>query len=205
MLFNSWGHASVSQAGVLAVHAPKGAVGTHDVNIYVSDPRGGYTEVRLDVVVLDVPDPPSAPEVLGPTNGSVHAALGGIYFIVPRVTCREWLSRRFIAWHFWPSVYGVMTVVGASILGGFLQGQAQEAYDKPWMDAATRGYAYSIGTTLAWGFILFANLFFFLHLLVMWARLGRRSAHPTLLSGGRHGGSPHGPEGELDEPGATNA
>jgi len=118
------------------------------------------------------------------------AAFGGIYFIVPRITRREWLSRRFIVWHFWLSVYGVIAIVGASIPGGILQGLAQEAYDKPWMDVAIRGKSYAIGTTVAWGFILVSNLFFFLHLVLMWARLGRRSRHPTLLDGAHRAGTP---------------
>ncbi|NNM31370.1 MAG: hypothetical protein HKO57_17795, partial [Akkermansiaceae bacterium] len=130
---------------------------------------------------------------------------GGIYFIVPRVTRREWLSRRFIKWHYYLSVYGALTIVGSSIFGGFLQGQAQEFWDMPWMDAATRGYAYGIGTTVAWAFILFANLFFFVHLILMWARLGRRSQHPTLLRPDPHADSPHGPEGDLDELETANA
>ena len=127
-------------------------------------------------------------------------AFGGIYFIVPRITRREWLSRRFISWHFWLTVYGVGTVVVCSIMGGLFQGQAQEAYGSAWMDAATRSYAYNIGTTIAWSFILFGSIFFLLHLLLMWARLGRRSQHPTLLKvDDHHEASPHGPEGDLDE------
>lgn len=126
-------------------------------------------------------------------------AFGGIYFIVPRITRREWLSRRFISWHFWLTIYGVGAVVVCSVLGGLFQGQAQEAYQNAWMDAATRGYAYGIGTTVAWGFILFGSVFFLFHLMLMWARLGRRSQHPTLLSAEHGSGSPHGPEGEIDE------
>lgn len=126
-------------------------------------------------------------------------AFAGIYFIVPRITRREWLSRRFIGWHFWLTVYGVGTVVVCSIMGGVFQGQAQEAYLTAWMDAATRNYAYNIGTTVAWGFILFGSVFFLLHLLLMWARLGRRSQHPTLLKSDHHGDSPHGPDGDIDE------
>jgi cytochrome c oxidase cbb3-type subunit 1 len=127
-------------------------------------------------------------------------AFGGIYFIVPRITRREWLSRRFISWHFWLTVYGVGTVVVCSIMGGLFQGQAQEAYASAWMDAATRSYAYNWGTTIAWSFILFGSFFFLLHLLLMWARLGRRSQHPTLLKAdAHHEASPHGPEGDLDE------
>jgi cytochrome c oxidase cbb3-type subunit 1 len=90
-------------------------------------------------------------------------------------------------------------------MGGLLQGQAQEAYRDPWMDAATRNYAYSWGTTVAWGFILFGSVFFLMHLLLMWARLGRRSQHPTLLRVGHHSESPHGPEGDLDKLQAAKA
>ncbi len=126
-------------------------------------------------------------------------AFGGIYFIVPRITRREWLSRRFISWHFWLSLYGIGTVVVCSILGGLFQGAAQEAYNSAWSDAATRNYAYNVGTTVAWGLIIFSSLFFLLHLLLMWARLGRRSQHPTLLKGDHHEDSPHGPDGDLDE------
>ena len=114
-------------------------------------------------------------------------AFGGIYFIVPRITRREWLSRRFIRWHFWLTVYGIGTVVVCSIMGGIFQGAAQEAYNSSWHDAATRNYAYNVGTTVAWFFIIFGSLFFLLHLLLMWARLGRRSQHPTLLGNAHHG------------------
>lgn len=132
-------------------------------------------------------------------------AFAGIYFVVPRITRREWLSRRFIRWHFWLSVYGSGSVVVFLIMGGLLQGVAQENYLAPWMDAATRIKAYTIGTTMAWAFILFGSVFFVIHLLLMWARLGRRSQHPTLLRAGHHGESPHGPEGDLDELQAANA
>ena len=67
------------------------------------------------------------------------------------------------------------------------------------MDAATRTKAYGIGTTLAWAFILFGSSFFLFHLFLMWARLGRRSQHPTLLKSAHHDESPHGPEGDIDE------
>jgi cytochrome c oxidase cbb3-type subunit 1 len=125
-------------------------------------------------------------------------AFAGMYFIVPRITRREWLSRRFIGWHFWLTIYGIGTVVVCSIMGGVFQGQAQEAYSTAWSDAATRNYAYNIGTTVAWAFLLFGSMFFLLHLVLMWARLGRRSQHPTLLKS-HHSGSPHGPEGDIDE------
>ena len=135
---------------------------------------------------------------------SSHGAFGGIYFIVPRITRREWLSRRFIGWHFWLTTYGIGAVVVCSIMGGLFQGAAQERYNSAWEDAQSTNFAYSVGTTLAWAFILFGSLFFLLHLLLMWARLGRRSQHPTLLKG-HHGSSPHGPDGDIDELNAAEA
>ncbi len=121
---------------------------------------------------------------------------GAIYFIVPRITMREWLSIRFIKMHFNLSVYGIIAIVIGSILGGYLQGNAQQAWDEPWMNAATSTYAWNVFNSFAWFFILISNLFFCLHLLLMWMRLGRRSNHPTLLIE-KHGDSPHGLEGKI--------
>ena len=129
---------------------------------------------------------------------------GAIYFIVPRITRREWISRRLIKMHFFFSIYGIVTVALLALFGGMMQGAGQEKFTQPWTAVAlyTRPYAWM--TTLAWCFILFSNVFFFLHLTFMWLRLGRRSTHPTLLES-RHGESPHGIEGEIDNVGSGAA
>lgn len=131
---------------------------------------------------------------------------GAIYFIVPRVTRREWLSRRLIKMHFFFSIYGIVSIAVIAIFGGVQQGIGQEAFDQPWLEAALRAYPYAVFITIAWCFILFSNIFFFMHLTVMWLRLGRRSTHPTLLVSGHHG-SPHGEEGDIDNcgPGTASA
>ncbi|MCP5537048.1 MAG: cbb3-type cytochrome c oxidase subunit I [Akkermansiaceae bacterium] len=125
---------------------------------------------------------------------------GAIYFIVPRVTRREWLSRRLIRTHFWFSVYGVcLIVLFCTLLGAFQQGAAQENFNQPWKQAVRSTFPFAVGTTLAWCAILWANTFFFIHLTLMWLRLGRRSSHPTLLRNDHSHASPHGPEGDIDE------
>lgn len=126
---------------------------------------------------------------------------GAVYFIVPRVTRREWLSRRLIKMHFLFSAYGIVSVVLFAILGGLQQGIGQEDWAQPWSGAATRAYPYAVGTTIAWCFILFSNVFFFIHLTLMWLRLGRRSSHPTLLVTAHGHASPHGEEGDIDNAG----
>jgi len=129
---------------------------------------------------------------------------GAVYFIVPRVTRREWISSRLIKMHFFFSLYGIMTVALVALFGGLQQGMAQEDFTQPWENAATHAYPYALATTIAWAFILFSNIFFFLHLTLMWLRLGRRSSHPTLLVDG-HASSPHGPEGDIDNAGPATA
>ncbi len=131
-------------------------------------------------------------------------AFGAIYFIVPRVTRREWLSRRFINWHFFLSLYGVASIVICAVMGGLSQGYGMDDLTQPFMTMADRASQLGWGVTIAWGCLLFANLFFCFHLLLMWARLGRRSSHPTLLKG-HHAESPHGPDGEIDNLGSVSA
>lgn len=131
---------------------------------------------------------------------------GAIYFIVPRITRREWLSRRLISTHFFLSIYGIMAIAVIALFGGLMQGVGQEQWDQPWAGVAQRAFPYAIATTIAWFFILFSNVFFFFHLALMWLRLGRRSSHPTLLvSDHGHHGSPHGPEGDVDNTGPLHA
>jgi cytochrome c oxidase cbb3-type subunit 1 len=134
------------------------------------------------------------------------AMFGAIYFIVPRVTRREWLSKRLIKMHFLFSVYGIITVALVALFGGLQQGIGQEEWQQPWQGAATRAYPYAVATTIAWCFLLFSNIFFFIHLTLMWLRLGRRSSHPTLLvSAHGHAASPHGEEGDIDNAGPGHA
>jgi len=129
---------------------------------------------------------------------------GAIYFIVPRITRREWLSRRLIKFHFFISIYGIVLIALVAIFGGIQQGVGQEEFNISWTDSALRAFPYAWAMTIAWCAILLSNFFFFMHLLVMWMRLGRRSSHPTLLISD-HGHSPHGEEGDIDTGGPGTA
>lgn len=173
---------------------------------------GGLMLLAFSAVVLNLPDS-TLPltqfslsgygfEILALYGFFSFVMFGAVYFIVPRVTRREWLSRRLIKIHFLFSVYGIITVALVALFGGLQQGIGQEEWQQPWQGAATRAYPYAVATTIAWCFILFSNVFFFIHLTLMWLRLGRRSSHPTLLvSAHGHGPSPHGEEGDIDNAG----
>ena len=107
---------------------------------------------------------------------------GAIYYIVPRITRREWLSPRLIRLHFMFSVYGIVFIaVFGTLVAGIQQGIAQGNTALSWMEIAVSAVPYTAGMAIAWLFILVSNVFFFLHLTFMWLRLGKRSLEPTLL------------------------
>lgn len=137
-------------------------------------------------------------DVLGLYGFFTLVMFGAAYFIVPRVTRREWISRRLINVHFLFSCYGTVFVALIAIFGGLQQGVGLENWE---VADFTRATPYAVAMTLSWSLILFSNVFFFLHLALMWLRLGRRSSHPTLLVVSHDHSSPHGEEGDIDNTG----
>ena len=123
---------------------------------------------------------------------------GAIYFILPRIVGCEWLSRRMIQLHFWPSAYGAIGLGLWMVVGGIWQGVSLEAWDSSTISAAGTSGSFLIGKTFIWiTFILTSNVVFILHFLMMLFRLGRRTHEPTLL------GHPHTPHAtQLAEGGA---
>ena len=124
---------------------------------------------------------------------------GAIYFIVPRITNREWISAKLISQHFWLFVYGIAFIaLYYTLMGGFLHGVISEDLGESALSALDRVTPYAAGLTIGFVFIGIASFFFCCHLLLMWLRLGRRSNHPTLFA--RHATtSPHGAEGNVDK------
>lgn len=112
------------------------------------------------------------------------AMFGAIYYVVPRLAGCEWLSARLIRNHFWFSVYGIAALVVCMVVGGMAQGQSANSPDN-WnqsiIGSVINARGYLIGRALAWGFILWSNGWFFIHLVFMVLGLGRRSVAPTLL------------------------
>jgi len=106
---------------------------------------------------------------------------GAVYFIVPRITCREWISSSLINMHFFFSAYGIVAIAFGALFGGFIQGSAQEAWLQPWETITEVVRPYAAVATFAWCIILFSNIFFFIHLAMMWLGFGRRGTLPTML------------------------
>jgi cytochrome c oxidase cbb3-type subunit 1 len=90
---------------------------------------------------------------------------GAIYFLMPRVTEREWPYPRLIALHFWLVAIGLGVYVVSLTVGGLLQGLAMLDPARPFLDSLTVTLPYltarSVGGTLmTLGHLIFACHFF---------------------------------------------
>jgi len=116
---------------------------------------------------------------------------GAYYFIMPRVSGCEWPSGRMISLHFWCSTYGLTALVLCLFCAGLSQGfsvQNPENWANDFYGPVVKSGAWLRGTSIAWGFLTFANIVFFIHVVLMALRLGRKSADgPTMFpAGGSH-------------------
>ena len=92
---------------------------------------------------------------------------GGLYFIVPRLSGREWPSVDLIYLHFWGSVTGILVIVFALFIGGWISGAQMSSPEVPFIEIAESMVIWSklnsIGIIcLAVGHIAFAVNFFWM-------------------------------------------
>jgi cytochrome c oxidase cbb3-type subunit I len=109
---------------------------------------------------------------------------GAMYFIVPRLTGCEWLSRRMIRFHFWTSAWSFGFLVLLLLVGGYTQGEflnQRENWNMPVITMVSSIKGYVTGMALIWFLAVISSMVFFLHLVLMALGLGRRSSSPTLL------------------------
>jgi cytochrome c oxidase cbb3-type subunit 1 len=88
---------------------------------------------------------------------------GATYYILPRLTGREWASARMIRWHFWLAAIGITIYFTALSIGGWFQGLALINHEVPFINIVvnTVPYLWSrslAGVMLTTGHILFATL-----------------------------------------------
>ena len=101
---------------------------------------------------------------------------------------------RFVATaHFLFSVYGLLTVMLVTLVGGVLQGLSQEDWKLAWPEVSAIANPFAVATTFAWSLILFSNIFFLVHLALMWLRwgCGGDSDAPPRKTGTPHDGVGH--------------
>ena len=106
---------------------------------------------------------------------------GSIYFIVPRITGREWPSPVLISAHFWLAAIGIGIYFLSLTIGGWLQGMAMLDASRPFMESMTLTLPYLKGRTVGGALMVTGHLAFVLHFAWLLMGASRHSGSPTML------------------------
>jgi cytochrome c oxidase cbb3-type subunit I len=106
---------------------------------------------------------------------------GSIYYIVPRLTGREWRLGILIKIHFWTSVYGIILMILVLCVGGAYQGMMLLDARIKFENIQIVMNTYLIVRSLSWILLLISNSAFAFHLALMLVGLGRRQGGPALF------------------------
>jgi cytochrome c oxidase cbb3-type subunit 1 len=109
-------------------------------------------------------------------------AFGAIYYILPRLTGKEWPSSCLISWHFWLATIGVLLGVSVLILGGLIQGFALKDIGVTFRSSMEFVYPFRLLAALAALLIVGANLAFALAFAWLHWSLRRSSTVPALIA-----------------------
>jgi cytochrome c oxidase cbb3-type subunit I len=103
---------------------------------------------------------------------------GAIYFVMPRISAREWPYPWLISVHFWLVSLGFSIYFIALSTGGWLQGLAMLDAARPFMESVTLTVPYLKGRSVGGSLMVLGHLVFALHfvLLVIESGPNRRSA-----------------------------
>ena len=106
---------------------------------------------------------------------------GSIYFIVPRITGREWPSPALISAHFWLVTCGIAVYVIALSIGGWLQGKAMLDASVPFIESMRVTLPYLEARTVGGSLMVLGHLVFVTHFLMLVFGRESRRGQATLL------------------------
>ena len=107
---------------------------------------------------------------------------GSIYFIVPRITGREWPSPVLISAHFWLAAIGISIYFLSLTIGGWLQGMAMLDASRPFMDSVTLTLPYLKGRTVGGSLMAMGHLVFVIHFIWLLTGESKHRGTPTMLN-----------------------
>lgn len=88
---------------------------------------------------------------------------GSIYFVMPRITSREWPYPKLISVHFWLATIGLAIYFLSLTIGGWLQGQAMLDAKQPFMASVALTLPYLKGRSVGGALMVVSHLVFAWH------------------------------------------
>jgi cytochrome c oxidase cbb3-type subunit 1 len=107
---------------------------------------------------------------------------GAMYFVLPRVTTREWPYPRLISAHFWLAFIGIAIYFLSLTVGGWLQGLAMLDAKQPFMASVAITLPYLRGRSVGGGLMVLSHLVFAWHFISLVLQRGPQRQGAAVLS-----------------------
>lgn len=107
---------------------------------------------------------------------------GAMYFVLPRVTAREWPYPRLISAHFWLAFIGIAIYFLSLTVGGWLQGLAMLDAKQPFMASVALTLPYLRGRSVGGGLMVLSHLVFAWHFISLVLQRGPQRQGAAVLS-----------------------
>jgi cytochrome c oxidase cbb3-type subunit 1 len=113
---------------------------------------------------------------------------GAIYFVMPRITEREWPYPKLIEAHFWLVFIGIGLYFVSLSIGGWLQGKVMLDAQRPFIDSVLVTIPYLYGRSIGGTLMVLGHVIFAVHFSMVALRLGpaRRSAAQLQIGKPQH-------------------
>ncbi len=108
---------------------------------------------------------------------------GAIYFVMPRISAREWPYPWLISAHFWLASLGFGIYFIALTTGGWLQGLAMLDATRPFMESVALTVPYLRGRSIGGSLMVLGHLVFALHFVLLIVESGPNRRGAALLRG----------------------
>ncbi|MEO7853332.1 MAG: cbb3-type cytochrome c oxidase subunit I [Rubrivivax sp.] len=106
---------------------------------------------------------------------------GAMYFVMPRITAREWPFPWLISLHFWLVSVGLAVYFTSLTIGGWLQGVTMLDAAKPFMDSVAVTLPYLKGRSIGGAMMVLGHLVFAAHFVLLVMNRGPQRDTPALL------------------------
>ncbi|OOG59243.1 cbb3-type cytochrome c oxidase subunit I [Polaromonas sp. C04] len=107
---------------------------------------------------------------------------GAMYFVMPRITAREWPYPWLISAHFWLVSGGFALYFIGLTIGGWLQGEAMLDGTRPFMDSVAVTIPYLQARSIGGAIMGLGHLIFAAHFIAMVLNFGPTRNQPALFS-----------------------
>ena len=107
---------------------------------------------------------------------------GAMYFVMPRITAREWPYPKLISAHFWLVSVGFAIYFIGLTIGGWLQGEAMLDGSRPFMDSVAVTIPYLQARSIGGAIMGLGHLIFAAHFIAMVLNFGPTRNQPALFS-----------------------